>query len=202
MVSTSPGGSGPAGGTGPGHLPPPLPRAEQEYWAARLPDPEAVDRLVTHNLRLVWQQVSRMRGVAHMADDLFSVGCEALLYAARHFDPACGVRFSTYAVPAIRNRILHRIRAEYAGKRHPAEPLAGESAMANMSDGRDTADEALSRVMLERFMASISERDRRILCGIAQGYSHQEVADLIGCTRMTVHRRIKALQRQGPIVSW
>jgi DNA-directed RNA polymerase specialized sigma subunit len=43
-------------------------------------------------------------------DDLIGAGSEGLVVAARHFDPALGCRFATYASWWIRNRISRQIR--------------------------------------------------------------------------------------------
>ncbi len=53
------------------------------------------------NVGLVRALVPRFLGRGVEYDDLFQAGCEGLIKAARHFDPARGFRFSTYAVPVI-----------------------------------------------------------------------------------------------------
>lgn len=48
------------------------------------------------------------RGVEY--DDLFQAGCLGLVKAAENFDPARGVRFSTYAVPVILGEVRRLFR--------------------------------------------------------------------------------------------
>lgn len=45
-------------------------------------------------------------------DDLFGYGCMGLLKAVDRFDPAYGVRFSTYAVPVIMGEVRRFLRDE------------------------------------------------------------------------------------------
>ena len=53
------------------------------------------------NVGLVRALVPRFLGRGIEYDDLFQAGCEGLIKAAAHFDPARGYKFSTYAVPVI-----------------------------------------------------------------------------------------------------
>lgn len=86
---------------------------DQEFLAllaeARLGKKEARDRLVEANLRLVWSIVGRFRGRGE-PEDLFQIGCLGLLKAVDRFDPAFGVKFSTYAVPLIIGEIKRYLR--------------------------------------------------------------------------------------------
>jgi RNA polymerase sigma factor (sigma-70 family) len=65
----------------------------------------ARDRLVRQNLRLVYREVFRYRGSWLDLADLIQEGCIGLIEAAERFDPERGVRFSTYAVPWIRQAV-------------------------------------------------------------------------------------------------
>lgn len=53
------------------------------------------------NIGLVRSLIPRFLGRGIEYDDLFQAGCEGLVKAAQHFDPARGFKFSTYAVPVI-----------------------------------------------------------------------------------------------------
>ena len=64
-------------------------------------DTETRDRLVQHNIRLVWSVVQRFLNRGYEAEDLFQIGCIGLLKAVDKFDLAYDVKFSTYAVPMI-----------------------------------------------------------------------------------------------------
>ncbi len=69
--------------------------------------------MVTENLRLVHHVLRRYRGMAGLGieiEELYQVGCIGLIKAARRFDPARGLRFSTYAVPLILGEIQRHLR--------------------------------------------------------------------------------------------
>lgn len=70
-------------------------------------DADALDELVRHNLRLVYQ-IARRYGTADPGttfDDLVQEGMLGLLTAARRYDPDRGTRFSTYATWWVRKAV-------------------------------------------------------------------------------------------------
>lgn len=70
-------------------------------------DADALDELVRHNLRLVYQ-IARRYGTADPGttfDDLVQEGMLGLFTAARRYDPDRGTRFSTYATWWVRQAI-------------------------------------------------------------------------------------------------
>ena len=78
----------------------PLLSAEQERELAEqiaLGDPEARDRMARANLRLVVNLARGYQGRGVALEDLIAEGNLGLMRAVEGFDPAAGVRFSTYA---------------------------------------------------------------------------------------------------------
>lgn len=73
-------------------------------------DPAAREKLVKHNLRLVYSVALRLHRPGVELEDLFQVGCVGLVKAIDHFDLGYEVRFSTYAVPVIAGEIKRLIR--------------------------------------------------------------------------------------------
>ncbi|MCS1350844.1 RNA polymerase sporulation sigma factor SigF [Mechercharimyces sp. CAU 1602] len=73
-------------------------------------DQAARDRLVKHNIRLVWSVVQRFLNRGYEAEDLFQIGCIGLLKAVDKFDLTYEVKFSTYAVPMIIGEIQRFLR--------------------------------------------------------------------------------------------
>ena len=67
-------------------------------------------KLVTDNLGLVHACARRYKGRGVDYEDLYQSGCEGLVKAAAGFDSSRGVRFSTYAVPAILGEIRRIFR--------------------------------------------------------------------------------------------
>lgn len=70
----------------------------------------ARDRLVNHNIRLVWSVVQRFLNRGYEPEDLFQIGSIGLLKAVDKFDLSYDVKFSTYAVPMIIGEIQRFLR--------------------------------------------------------------------------------------------
>jgi len=73
-------------------------------------DLESRNRLIHHNIRLVWSVVQRFLNRGYEAEDLFQIGCIGLLKAVDKFDLRYDVKFSTYAVPMIIGEIQRFLR--------------------------------------------------------------------------------------------
>ena len=91
----------------PSRFPQPLsPRQEAAVFAAMAHgDAAARDRLIRHNLRLV-AHIAKKYYAADTPEDLISTGSIGLIKAVNTFDPARGIKFSTYASRCIENAIL------------------------------------------------------------------------------------------------
>lgn len=72
-------------------------------------DPDARQRLVNANLRLVVAIAKRYQGRGVLLEDLVQEGNLGLIRAVERFDYRCGFRFSTYAAWWIRHRITRAI---------------------------------------------------------------------------------------------
>ena len=73
-------------------------------------DPEARERYIKGNLRLVLSVIQRFNGGNENVDDLFQIGCIGLIKAIDNFDTTLNVKFSTYAVPMIIGEIRRYLR--------------------------------------------------------------------------------------------
>lgn len=84
--------------------------AEEEKELARKGTPEAKNKLVEHNLRLVVSIAKRYRRYSELSfGDLIQFGNEGVMNAARKFDANKGCRFSTYATWWINQAITRGI---------------------------------------------------------------------------------------------
>lgn len=72
-------------------------------------DPEAKGRMIRANLRLVVRIARDYLGRGMSLEDLIGEGNLGLIRAAQEFDPAFGVRFSTYAGYWIKQSIRHAL---------------------------------------------------------------------------------------------
>jgi RNA polymerase sigma-B factor len=82
-------------------------------------DPRLRDELIQRYERVVQWVVSRQSREAGHVDDLMQVGRLALLQALERYDPARGVRFTSYAVKIISGNLKHYYRDRIAFIRVP-----------------------------------------------------------------------------------
>ena len=93
--------------TTPSSFPKPLSPQEEQDCLQRCSqgDPEARDKLIEHNLRLVAHIVKKYYSVSDQ-DDLISIGTIGLIKAVDSFDHTKGIRLATYAARCIENAML------------------------------------------------------------------------------------------------
>jgi RNA polymerase primary sigma factor len=95
---------------------------DEEYTVAvraATGDPEAVDRLVSANLRFVVSVAKQYSNSDKIIDDLISQGNIGLFHAAQTFDPSRGFKFISYAVWHIRREILKFLSESVSAIRVP-----------------------------------------------------------------------------------
>lgn len=114
---------------GEGSFPRPL-KAEEEracLEAMAAGDPEARDRLIEHNLRLVAHIVKKYYTPNGDQDDLISIGTIGLIKGITTFKSDKKVRLATYASRCIENEILMYFRSQ--------RKLQGEVSLSDSLDG-------------------------------------------------------------------
>ena len=118
-------------------------------------DPEAMDRLVTANLRFVISYVKRFQGHGLDLAELVAIGNEGLLKAVRKFDPAHGVKFISYAVWWVRQCVLKALAEQTRTVRIPLNQNAALLRMAKIEGllsqelGRSPTDAETAQVLNE-----------------------------------------------------
>lgn len=122
---------------------------------ARKGDQEAMDRLVTANLRFVISYVKRFQGHGLDLAELVAIGNEGLLKAVKKFDPAHGVKFISYAVWWVRQCVLKALAEQTRTVRIPLNQNAALLRMARIEAllaqelGRSPTDAETARVLDE-----------------------------------------------------
>lgn len=121
-------------------------------------DTEARDRLVQHNIRLVWSVVQRFLNRGYEAEDLFQIGCIGLLKAVDKFDLTYDVKFSTYAVPMIIGEIQRFLRDDGMVKDEMTKGLGRSPTIQELSEEMEvTPEEIVFAQEANRMPTSIHE---------------------------------------------
>lgn len=187
-------------------FPRPLTPKEEAACLAALQqgDPEARDRLIRHNLRLVAHVAKKYYPGSADTDDLISIGTIGLIKAAASFKGEKKTRFSTYAARCIENEILMYFRADRKNRGVISinEPLEteGEEGALTLNDllaDSFVMEEAYEqkadlKLVREKVDAVLNGRERQIIrlrYGFAgEPLSQQQVADILGISRSYVSR--------------
>jgi RNA polymerase primary sigma factor len=150
--------------------------AEQEIAVARRiqqGDRDAIDELVTKNLRFVISVAKKYQNRGLALIDLIGEGNVGLMIAARKFDPAHGVKFISYAVWWIRQSILAAIARHGRSVRVPLNRTADLSRIVRTAEalrqalGREPTAEEISRevglsVDLVQSLAALNSTEVRL----------------------------------------
>lgn len=114
---------------------------------------ESRDRFILQNLGLVHSLAHRLKGRGIEYEELYSTGCVGLIKAVEGFDPARGLKFSTYAVPVILGEMKRLFR--------------------------DGGTVKVSRSLKELSMKAVRERDR-LSTQLGRDPSVGELAEALG----------------------
>lgn len=196
-------------------LPPPLSRSEEAEAFAELAagSPEAREKLIVHNLRLVVYIAKKFETPAASLDDLISIGTIGLMKAVSTFHPEKNIKLATYASRCIENEILMHLRkvAQYRAEISIDEPLNvdwdGNELL--LSDLLGTDEDAVcrdienesERKLLREAVMRLNPRERQIMemrFGLSGGEekTQKEVADTIGISQSYISRLEKKIIRQ------
>lgn len=93
-------------------LPPPLTKAEEEYYLEMASDGDlfARDKLIEHNLRLVVFLAKKYENTRVDLEDLVSIGTIGLIKGIKTFSKDKNIKLATYASRCIDNEILMYLR--------------------------------------------------------------------------------------------
>ena len=187
-----------------GSFPRPLtPRQEAEaFRALRAGDPQARDRIIRHNLRLVAHIAKKYYASFGDQDDLISIGTIGLIKAVNSFDSEKQARFSTYASRCIENELRMQFRKV---RRTPValslqDPLDSQEGSLTVMDVvtdnfllDENYEQKEEQAQLHRLVDTIKGRERNVLI-LRYGLSGQsaltqaEVAQVLGISRSYVSR--------------
>lgn len=89
-------------------FPQPLPEEEERDCLEKMAegDPDARNKLIEHNLRLVAHIVKKFENTKEDSEDLISIGTIGLIKAIESYSPGKGTKLATYAARCIENETL------------------------------------------------------------------------------------------------
>ena len=193
-------------------LPAPLDRAEEAELIARLEagDPQARNRLIEHNLRLVAYIARRFENTGIHIEDLISIGTIGLIKAVGTYQPAKSIKLATYASRCIENEILMYLRKTANQKSELSfdEPLNtdwdGNELLLSDILGTDEdlvvqpLEADVDRQLLRQALERLEDRERHIITlrfGLdgRRECTQKEVADLLGISQSYISRLEKRI---------
>lgn len=168
---------------------------EKLFEEARNGSKEAVDKLITHNIRLVLYIVTKkFLNVDYDKKDLVSIGNIGLIKAVNTYEPSKGIKFSAYASRCVENEILMFLKKRNRKSETNVDSLEEISFQGKdgknlkledkLSDGSDfTMDYENAQIneIIRQLVEGLPEKDRKIIklhFGFYDGkvYSQRQIA--------------------------
>lgn len=188
-------------------LPPPLSKAEEEYYLTMASDGDlfARDKLIEHNLRLVVFLAKKYENTRVDLEDLVSIGTIGLIKGIKTFSKDKNIKLATYASRCIDNEILMYLRKN---KRAKSEVSFDES-LSFDTDGNELKledilgtdadivtkgiEQETERELVMAEINKLNSRDKQIIVlryGLLghKEMTQKEVADLLGISQSYISR--------------
>lgn len=196
---------------GPDVLPAPLDKEEEAECIENLPfDPQARDKLIEHNLRLVVYIAKKFESTGIYIEDLVSIGTIGLIKAINTFRSDKNIKLATYASRCIENEILMYIRknSQSRGDISIDEPLnvdwdGNELLLSDvLGNEEDTVsyelEQAEERRIIREAVSKLEERERLIIemrYGLfgRKEMTQKDVADKLGISQSYISRLEKKI---------
>ena len=200
---------------GPQTLPPPLTiQQEIEVFAGvEKKEPEAINKLIIHNLRLVVYIAKKFENTGVSVDDLTSIGTMGLIKAVKSFIPSKIIKFATYASRCVENEILMYLRK----RSNRNIDISMDEALSTDSEGNElnlidvlytqeneiskTMEEESNRQIVWRSLDKLPVREKEIVImrfGLNgnEEKTQKEVADIIGISQSYISRLEKKILKK------
>ncbi len=188
-------------------LPPPLSKAEEEYFLAMASDGDlfARDKLIEHNLRLVVFLAKKYENTRVDLEDLVSIGTIGLIKGIKTFSKDKNIKLATYASRCIDNEILMYLRKN---KKIKTE-ISFDESLSFDQDGNELKledilgtdadivtkglEQETEKNLVMKEIAKLNSRDKEIIVlryGLMghKEMTQKEVADLLGISQSYISR--------------
>lgn len=129
----------------------------------------AKEQVILNNIGMVGS-VLKSLNLNLFDEDLFETGLVGLVKAVNTFRKEKGVRFSTYAIPIIRNEVLHTIRKKQIIPKFSLDELYeldnGEKIpCADMiADNKQFEEDVIANMLYEEIISMFSDKEQKIIC--------------------------------------
>ena len=188
-------------------LPPPLSKAEEEYYLTMASDGDlfARDKLIEHNLRLVVFLAKKYENTRVDLEDLVSIGTIGLIKGIKTFSKDKNIKLATYASRCIDNEILMYLRKN---KRVKTE-ISFDESLSFDSDGNELKledilgtdadivtkglEQETEKELVMEEINKLNDRDKEIIVlryGLLghKEMTQKEVASLLGISQSYISR--------------
>ncbi len=188
-------------------LPPPLSKAEEEYFLNMASDGDlyARDKLIEHNLRLVVFLAKKYENTRVDLEDLVSIGTIGLIKGIKTFSSDKNIKLATYASRCIDNEILMYLRKNKKVKTE----ISFDESLSFDSDGNELKLEDIlgtdpdivtknleretERKLVMEEINKLNDRDKEIIVlryGLngKKDMTQKEVADMLGISQSYISR--------------
>ncbi len=128
--------------------------------------PDVINRLIEANLRFALKMVFRYWRPGYSLTGMVSGACLGLVVAGRTFNPDMGVRFTTYAFPAIRQGIVRAILGgahDFCQSLDAAVYEDGASLKDGLASDESSPEEIAETIDMTRYLAVLTPKERQVI---------------------------------------
>ncbi|PYZ98761.1 RNA polymerase sporulation sigma factor SigK [Alteribacter lacisalsi] len=168
-------------------------------------DPDARNRLIEHNLRLVAHIVKKFENTREDTEDLISIGTIGLIKAIESYSSGKGTKLATYAARCIENEILMHLRALKKVKKDVSlqDPIGTDKEgneitlidvlQAETVDVVDAIQLKMEKKQIYEFIHVLDDREKEVIVGrfgldLKKEKTQREIAKELGISRSYVSR--------------
>lgn len=152
--------------------------------------------LVLNNIKLAYSVAWSMKSTGIEIEDLQSLALLGLVKAASNYEER-GYKFSSFAVPVMRNEILQEVRRQRKQRNQVSlnSPIA--DGLYTLADVLEDKKNGLAEAEIQMMIEGLEENEKKAVWLVFfQGLKQAEAADIIGVSQsMTSHYYRSGLQK-------
>jgi RNA polymerase sporulation-specific sigma factor len=168
-------------------------------------DPEARNKLIEHNLRLVAHIVKKFDNTGEDPEDLISIGTIGLIKGIESYSSGKGTKLATYAARCIENEILMYLRALKKSRKDISlhDPIGQDkegNEISLIDILKSETDDILESIQLQmelekikNYLNVLDDREKEVVIGrfglgLDEEKTQREIAKSLGISRSYVSR--------------